>query len=231
MEKCFKRSDQNLNLQKFIFQERYSRQDWQQWISDSFYDFYCNMEHWLNDSYWVVLDKQCQRDLYKTFQGYPLWHLEIIRWDKQPCRDWQVLQAIKNEVVGKEYEAVELYPAHSRLINDRASHLWILAPKEEKETPPRFLIGEEHFGEIAVYPKASKFIVPERVAQAYHAEMSKKQRKHFREECCRRNCTILVFPETLRKKVEREFPGEDPLPAMCYYSAKHPELHLQPFEF
>jgi hypothetical protein len=39
--------------------------------------------------------------------------------------DWRDLQRIKNELVGPECEAVELYPAESRLVDTANQyHLW-----------------------------------------------------------------------------------------------------------
>lgn len=52
-------------------------------------------------------------------------HLSIKRLDKEPIHDWRDLQVIKNDLAGPETEAVELYPAESRLV-DAANqfHLW-----------------------------------------------------------------------------------------------------------
>jgi hypothetical protein len=52
-------------------------------------------------------------------------HLSIKRNDRNPMHDWRDLHRIKNEILGKEEEAVELYPAESRLV-DAANqyHLW-----------------------------------------------------------------------------------------------------------
>jgi hypothetical protein len=54
-------------------------------------------------------------------------HLSIKRFDKAACRDWRHFQWIKNEVCGAEREAVEIFPAESRLL-DAANqyHLWVL---------------------------------------------------------------------------------------------------------
>ena len=54
-------------------------------------------------------------------------HLSIKRHDKKPIVNWNHLQRIKNEIVGPEYEAVELFPAESRLVNmANQYHLWVL---------------------------------------------------------------------------------------------------------
>jgi len=52
-------------------------------------------------------------------------HVSIKRHDRLPIRDWRELQGIKNEILGPEWEAVELYPAESRLIDSANQyHLW-----------------------------------------------------------------------------------------------------------
>jgi hypothetical protein len=52
-------------------------------------------------------------------------HLSIRRNDRSAARDWRDFQRIKNELVGPEVEAVEFFPAESRLV-DAANqfHLW-----------------------------------------------------------------------------------------------------------
>lgn len=45
------------------------------------------------------------------------------------CRDWRDFQRIKNELVGEEAEAAELYPAESRLVDcANQFHLWCFPP-------------------------------------------------------------------------------------------------------
>lgn len=69
-------------------------------------------------------DAQCQvwvNDLYQV-QTRPdrsgFLHINIRRRDGGPIlRDWRHFQTIKNEIVGPECEAVELYPAESRLVD------------------------------------------------------------------------------------------------------------------
>ena len=55
--------------------------------------------------------------------------LSIRRLDGAPEHDFRNLQRLKNELAGEETEAVELYPAESRLV-DMANqcHLWCLPP-------------------------------------------------------------------------------------------------------
>lgn len=52
-------------------------------------------------------------------------HLSIRRLDRSHIRDWRHNQQIKNELVGEECEAIELYPAESRLVdNANQYHIW-----------------------------------------------------------------------------------------------------------
>lgn len=67
-------------------------------------------ETWINDIY------QVQRRVLDA--GQQLVHLNIRRRDGGPIlRDWRHFQQIKNELLGEECEAVELYPAESRLVD------------------------------------------------------------------------------------------------------------------
>jgi hypothetical protein len=73
-------------------------------------------EVWINDTYQVNIRRQ------ETMA-----HLSIKRHDKEPARDWRDFQRIKNELVGEEFEAVELYPAESRLVDSANQyHLWVV---------------------------------------------------------------------------------------------------------
>lgn len=59
--------------------------------------------------------------------------LSIKRRDKEVIHDWRDLQRIKNELVGKENEAIELYPAESRLVDTANQyHLWVLRDPNQK---------------------------------------------------------------------------------------------------
>lgn len=55
----------------------------------------------------------------------PVVQLSIRRLDRGHARDWRDFQRIKNELVGPEIEAIELYPAESRLMDSANQfHLW-----------------------------------------------------------------------------------------------------------
>ena len=53
-----------------------------------------------------------------------LFSLSIKRHDKGIIRDWRDLMRIKNALVGEEAEAIELFPAMSRLV-DSANQYWL----------------------------------------------------------------------------------------------------------
>lgn len=61
-------------------------------------------------------------------EGAPdLIQLSIRRRDRSAVHDWRDMQRIKNEIVGAEAEAVELYPAESRLVDTANQYyLWVV---------------------------------------------------------------------------------------------------------
>lgn len=78
---------------------------------------------WVNDVYQVNI----KHDLPDGW----LW-LSIKRKDKQAIHDWRELQAIKNLLCGEEREAVEIYPAESRLVDtSNQFHLFVM-PEGQK---------------------------------------------------------------------------------------------------
>lgn len=76
---------------------------------------------WMNDTYTVIVHNL---DEFMT-------HLSIRRNDRAPVTDWRDKQAIKNQLVGPECEAVELYPAESRLVDSANQyHLFCVTDPE-----------------------------------------------------------------------------------------------------
>lgn len=71
-----------------------------------------------------------KNDMYTVWEfqivGSGWTHLSIKRNDRGEVTDWRHMQQMKNEVCGPEREAVELYPATSRVL-DAANqrHLWV----------------------------------------------------------------------------------------------------------
>lgn len=76
---------------------------------------YATREVWLNDRYVVSVDRRDDGSVEC---------LSIRRQDRNWPRDWRHFQRIKNEIAGEEIEAVELYPAESRLM-DAANQFWL----------------------------------------------------------------------------------------------------------
>jgi len=71
-----------------------------------------------------------ENNLYHVEIAYamPFIHLNIHRHDGGACKNWRHFQEIKNELVGSQYEAVELFPAESRLVDtSNEYHLWVCA--------------------------------------------------------------------------------------------------------
>jgi hypothetical protein len=60
--------------------------------------------------------------------GQPFIHVDISRHDRGSCKNWRHFQQIKNELIGPEHEAIELFPAESRLVDaGNEYHLWVHA--------------------------------------------------------------------------------------------------------
>lgn len=77
-------------------------------------------EMWTNDRYRVIV----RRD----DDGH-VSCISITRWDHKPVHDWRDCHAIKNQLAGPEVEALELYPAESRLVDTaNTAWLWVLPP-------------------------------------------------------------------------------------------------------
>jgi hypothetical protein len=86
---------------------------------------------WLNDTYQV-----------NVRWNHPLVvHMSIKRRDKEPIHDWRELQEIKNQLVGRDHEAVEIYPSEADLIDtSNQFHLWVF--KDPKYRLPFGFHGE-----------------------------------------------------------------------------------------
>lgn len=81
-------------------------------------------EIWVNDQYQVNIDYDTQHGFGEKIE---LTHLSIKRLDKEPIHDWRDLQEIKNLLTDPEREALEIYPAESRLLDTANQfHLWVL---------------------------------------------------------------------------------------------------------
>ena len=219
-----------------------SREEWERaWstpeqdfrMPEAQYDFYMHKEVWANDEYWAVLDKLCEVGTHTFFLGYPLWHLSIRRRNEKPFRDWRVIQGIKNKVVGEEFEAIELYPADSRIMDvGNVYHLWILAPKEGETEPPRFPLGAKNPEKGgAIFRKTTVMLCTERTKRAFdNGEMPLEERKAF-VEMSKTRADLFIFPDALMPDLEKEFPGQEPAVVMLnYIKQHHREVELQRWE-
>ena len=60
-------------------------------------------------------------------------HLSIRNADGSSRHDWRDFQEIKNTLVGRENEGIELYPAESRMLDEcNQFHLWVREDPEDK---------------------------------------------------------------------------------------------------
>jgi hypothetical protein len=102
----------------------------------------------LNDTYQVNV-----RVMEKTYHGMPVVWLSIKRIDKEACHDWRDFQEIKNQLVGPECEAVELYPAESRVVDTANQyHLWVVADPKFR-WPLGFRHGAVNYADDARHSK------------------------------------------------------------------------------
>ena len=100
-----------------------------------------NDEIWLNDRSQASVRRRTGEGWFdeteECYNGFPAengevtW-LSIKRRDKEAIHDWRDLQRIKNDICGPDAEAMEIYPAETRLM-DRANqyHLFVF------QTPTR----------------------------------------------------------------------------------------------
>ena len=85
-------------------------------------------EMWKNDRYTVIVTRNPERLRHVT-------RLSIRRNDRGTDIPWRHLQRIKTELAGAEAEAVELFPAESRLV-DTANQRWLWLPLPAGEKIP-----------------------------------------------------------------------------------------------
>lgn len=96
----------------------------QKYAPDRVYD-----EVWLNSTYTVFILRHRESGWHypDTAQPVLMTWLSIKRNDCMARPDWRDFQWIKNQLVGDENEAVELYPAESRLVDGANQyHLWVV---------------------------------------------------------------------------------------------------------
>ena len=97
-------------------------------------------EVWANNLYQVNVEHADPKET----GGVGFAHLIIRRLDRRAVRDWRHFQTIKNELIGPECEAVELYPAERHLIDAKDHyHLWAFTSPEHS-----FGVGFRHGREV-----------------------------------------------------------------------------------
>ena len=81
---------------------------------------------WRNDVYYGQIYKY---DRGAPFGGGPYILISITAKSEKALHDWRDYQQIKNDLAGKEWEAIELYPAESRLVDpSNCFFLWCFPP-------------------------------------------------------------------------------------------------------
>ena len=87
-----------------------------------------NQEKWFNNLYKVDVDRRHRHPLMERlgFSVGQIIELSITRHDRGAIHDWRHLQYIKNDILGNDVEAVELFPKESRLM-DTANTYWLYA--------------------------------------------------------------------------------------------------------
>jgi hypothetical protein len=101
------------------------------------YDQVSHDDVYMNDEYQVNINRNHMWGL-----DIVVWHLSIKRLDKEAIHDWRDLQNIKNMLVGEEYEAVEIYPSESRLVDSANQyHLWAFVKLIGRDEIPTLPIG------------------------------------------------------------------------------------------
>jgi hypothetical protein len=94
-----------------------------------------NIEVWSNETYEVIVTPANDEGLK---------HLSIKRYDRAPTHNWRHLQQMKNEIVGEDWEAVEIYPAEDRLAdNANQTHLWAVPGRIPIGFPEGMVISDE----------------------------------------------------------------------------------------
>ena len=133
-----------------------------------------DQEVWINNRYQV--HKETVPETEHGFTDATIVWLSIKPLDDSARHDWREFQWIKNQLCGKEWEALEIYPAESRLVDTvNQFHLWCLKP------PARIPLGwwarkvaEENTTEFGSQRKWSDFRPKDLVSEE---EMQRQIRK------------------------------------------------------
>lgn len=114
-------------------------------------------ERWNNDKYQaVIFEAELDVDADEKFPD--MWHISFKRHDRAPIFNWRDVQTMKNELIGPENEAVQLFPAESRLVDGANQyHLFVL-----KDPGVRFPFGfwERHVSDEPIGKSKNRPILP-----------------------------------------------------------------------
>lgn len=84
-------------------------------------------EHWENNLYGANVERFGDNN---PFDGGPWVRIGIATESTDARHDWREFQWIKNDICGPEWEAIELYPAESRLLDpSNYYYLWCYPPE------------------------------------------------------------------------------------------------------
>ena len=89
-------------------------------------------EIYVNDIYQVAVYRNEGADSLvhvPELKGRCTW-LSIKRRDKRPVNNWQDMQTIKNRLVGVECDAIQMFPAESRMVNTANQYHLIVLPED-----------------------------------------------------------------------------------------------------
>lgn len=99
--------------------------------SKQYYNEMYNCEVWKNDIYEVKVFRGKQADwiIHNDEIKGTMDYLSIKRIDKKSIHDWRDFQNIKNELVSKDREAIEIYPKEDRLVDTANQYHLFIFPK------------------------------------------------------------------------------------------------------
>ena len=89
-------------------------------------------EIYINKIYQVAVYRKKDADSLvhvPELKGRCTW-LSIKRRDKRPVNNWQDMQTIKNRLVGVECDAIQMFPAESRMVNTANQYHLIVLPED-----------------------------------------------------------------------------------------------------
>jgi len=93
-------------------------------------DFYA--ETYINDIYQIAVYRNEDADELihvPELKGRCTW-LSIKRKDKRPVNNWQDMQTIKNRLVGTDCDAIQIFPAETRMVNMANQYHLIVLPED-----------------------------------------------------------------------------------------------------